>query len=325
MSLKDVVKVLKENDNIILTGHKSPDPDAVGSTMALNLALKSLGKKTLVLFEELPDKCVNLPFVEEIHNINETNLDDLEFDVFVSLDCGSLDRINSKVYKALYKKAKITVNIDHHISNDNFGNYNLVEVDSSSTSEIVGKIVEELDCFNKDILSHLYAGIIFDTGGFKHSTTSAYTHKIAMKVHEYNVDFNEIYNTIMGNHSIEKMKITKEAFDKIEIDHEYKIITTFITKEDLLKVNATSNDLDDIVSYLINTKNMEVAIFAYEKENGICKASLRSREVDVNKIASNFGGGGHLRASGCRGYGKAEKFLKKVVEKAKEEIDNEKL
>ncbi len=305
--------VIKTSETIVLTGHSNPDGDAIGSTMALALALKKMGKNPIVLFESFSEKFNIIPNTENIFNGDATIIVP---DLFITLDCGDLDRLNEEAY-LVYKKSTITANIDHHVSNMGFADYNIVDVKASSTSEIVFTIIENMVEVDKDIVSCVYAGIVYDTAGFRHINTSGYTHKIANKAHELGIGFNEIYNSIIGQHSITEIEIFKKALSHINIDLENKIISTYITQKDIEEAGSTSKELGSIVSYLISTDNMDVALFAYEKEDAV-KVSLRSKGVDVNKVAANFGGGGHVRAAGCKLKTDIHSSIKIVTEKIKE-------
>lgn len=314
MSILLAKQTILQADTIVLTAHTTPDGDAIGSLYGLYLALEKIGKNPTIVLEEYADRFKEIMPQELVLHDNFQNIIP---EVFISLDCGDKDRMNNE-HLQLFYNAKTTVNIDHHISNDFFADINIVDVNMSSASEVVFDLITELCELDAQIMSPIYAGIVFDSGGFKYDKTSSNTHKIASIAHDVGIDFNKIYSDIVSNHTLTEMAIFGRALSYAKFDFENKIIYSYITKKDMQELNSNKDELGSVVSYLLNTEGFLLSIFAYERDNDITKISMRSKKLDVNLLASNFGGGGHKLASGCTIKGDIHEALELVLNKAKE-------
>ncbi len=187
----DIFQMIKSHENIIIVTHTSPDGDAVAAATALSLGLKILGVSTTILTEKIEDKYEIIPYQNlNVVDIEDGTFKDLKCDLFISVDCGATDRFTEVI--ELYNNAKNTINIDHHVSNNYYANLNYVDVKSSSTSQIIFKFLEELNVLSKDICTAIYAGIVYDTGGFMHSCTTQETFNIASKILSYDIEHTEI-------------------------------------------------------------------------------------------------------------------------------------
>jgi len=285
-------QILSTYDNIVLGTHVNPDGDAVSSTFAFAQTLKIMGKNPIVLISKYSDKYCYIKGAEFIYN---GDYDNINPDVFIALDCGDKKRLGKS--QPVFDRAKITFNIDHHISNNNFADNNIVLANASSSSEVVFEVIKNFSIINTDIAEAIYTGIISDTGGFKHNSTTAETHNIVAQLLKYNINFSEIHRKVLYDHTIEQIKIFTKALNNLEIDN--KIAFTTITVQELKQCGADTTDLDGIVEYMLNIRGIEVSVFLYEKSDGSVKASLRSKNIDVNNIASKYGGGGHKAAAGA--------------------------
>ena len=284
---------------IAIAGHIRPDGDCVGSCTALYLYLEQLKQEfgfeqVDVYLEPFGNEFRILTGVKEIKHSYET---EECYDVFISLDCGSLDRLGNAI--KFYNTAKKTINIDHHISNVKFAGVNHVVDDASSTCEVLFTLMEE-NHITKEIAEALYVGIIHDTGVFKHSNTKEKTMNIAGKLLSKGIDaptlidesfYSKTYlqNQVLGRCLMESILVLKG-----------KVVFASIDRKMLDFYGASTSDLDGIIDQLRVTKGTEVAIFIYETDFHEFKVSMRSNgDVNVSKIAVYFGGGGHIKAAGC--------------------------
>jgi phosphoesterase RecJ-like protein len=232
-----------------------------------------------------------------VDEIKHTYESEVMYDVFISLDCGSLDRLGNAL--KFYNTAKKTINIDHHISNQSFGKVNHVVADASSTCEVLFTIMEE-DRITKEIAEALYVGIIHDTGVFKHSNTSEKTMNIAGKLISKGIDFSELIDESFYSKTYIQNQILGRCLMESILVLEGKVVFASINRRMLDFYEASSSDLDGIIDQLRVTKGTEVAIFVYETDFQEFKVSMRSNgEINVSKIAVYFGGGGHIKAAGC--------------------------
>ncbi|MDF2943755.1 MAG: hypothetical protein K0S01_2613 [Herbinix sp.] len=284
---------------IAIAGHIRPDGDCIGSCTALYLYLK-LNKEELeidkvdVYLEPFGNEFRILAGADEIMHTYES--EEL-YDIFISLDCGSLDRLGNAL--KFYNTAKKTINIDHHISNQSFGKVNHVVADASSTCEVLFTLMDE-KLITKEIAEALYVGIIHDTGVFKHSNTSEKTMNIAGKLISKGIDFSELIDeSFYSKTYIQNQILGRCLMESILVLHGRVVVGT-INRKMLDFYEASSSDLDGIIDQLRVTKGTEVAIFIYETDLQEYKVSMRSNgEVNVSKIAVYFGGGGHIKAAGC--------------------------
>ena len=306
-----VLKKIKDAKTIIISAHISPDGDSVSSSMALALSIEKLGKNPIIILEKYSKNYSFLKGHEFIYKGQD--FINLNPDLFFAMDCGSIERLGN--FKPIFEKSEVTVNIDHHISNNNFGKINFVNINASSTSEVVFEIIKDFDVLDKDIATAIYTGIIFDTFAFKHSSTTYRTHEIAACLLKYGIDSSFIHTNILYSHSFEKAKILSKAIENISFDN--KVCYSFLTKKNIIEeCKASYSDLEGVVGYLIDFENVDTAVFFYEKLDGTVKVSFRSKQLDVNKIANVFGGGGHKLASGatlnCSLEEAKDKILKEI-------------
>ncbi len=318
---KDLVsfkKSIEEADNIYLASHISPDGDSLGSLLGLGHALKKLDKDiNLVKVDDLPKSFAFLPGIGDIDNINDYS----NIDLFISLDCADQYRLGDKGIKA-YENAKKTVNIDHHISNTNYADLNLVDAKASSTCEIVYEILKLLGFeLDKDIANCLYTGISTDTGSFKFSNTSAKTHRIAAELIDLGVDLDRISIELYQNNSIESTGVFIDTVSSISFYEDNKIAVAKVNKEILNKNNAGWEDTEDIISFIRNISGVELACLLKEYDEKEIKISLRSKNyLDVSYICKQFSGGGHIRAAGCTIEASIEEAESLILKEARKHI-----
>ena len=287
--------ILEGVNTVALGGHVRPDGDCVGSSMGLYLYIKKNFPKIILdlYLEPIPDVFHLLTGTEHIQNdLTETK----SYDLFITLDCADVERLGFSL--PLFREAKKTFCIDHHVSNTGFADSNYIIWEASSTSELVYTLLEE-DLVDKDIAEWLYLGIVHDTGVFRFSSTSPETMEIVASLLRRGVRNDEIVEKTYFERTFIQTKITGKALMNSELILENRCIVSALSKEDMKEFGANTYDLDGIVNQLWLTKDVDVAIFLYELETGEYKVSLRSSDsVDVSKIASAFGGGGHKRAAG---------------------------
>ncbi len=308
----DIFQMIKSHENIVIVTHTSPDGDAVAAATALSLGLKTLGIKTTILTEKIEDKYDIIPYQNlNVVNIEEGTFNELKCDLFISVDCGATDRFTEVI--ELFNNAKNTINIDHHVSNNYYADINYVDIESSSTSQIMFKFLEEFNVLSKDICTAIYAGIIYDTGGFMHSCTSQETFNIASKLLSFDIQHTEIYKRIMYTRTLEQNRAISYVLGNMKL-LENGVCYLTIPYQEFKKCGIPTEAFDSSVNNLINTKGVTIAFTAFEKKQGITKISLRAQNTDVNKIASAFGGGGHVLASGCAIKVGAEDATKMILE-----------
>lgn len=322
MSLNKICASLKKYNNFLITVHTSPEGDALGSELGFYSLIKKLGKNgTIINEDKLPYGYDFLPGNKSIRLLNKGSKN-IDFDCFVVLDCADLKRTGD-VYR-LNKEKKPVLNIDHHISNRNFGDVNWVNPNASSCSEMIYKLFKKLRLpMDKDTALVLYTGIMTDTGSFRYSNTSSFTLKSASELLKFGINAAQVYRNTYENIPVSDLKLLLKLLQGIEFHCQGKVAGFQIRKE-LVKGNKPAIDLADLLlSFGRAIKGVEVVALFKENlgDNHEVRVNLRSQgNVDVNKIASFFGGGGHRSAAGCTLTGEIKKIMKKVIVKIQESL-----
>lgn len=295
----DIEKICKDAKRIGISGHVRPDGDCVGSCLGLSLYLKKIfpEKEVKVFLEKPPEIFSCIRGYKELEVLGKETPEEAFFDVYFALD-GRKDRLGAA--EALFERAKVTVNIDHHVSNaGGCGDYNYVVPEASSTSELVCDLVED-KMLDADIATALYIGIVHDTGVFRYSCTSPKTLRTAAKLIGLGIDFPRLIEETFFEKTYVQNQIMGRALLESMLFMDGKCIVSYIDRKTMDFYQVTSKDFEGIVSQIKLTKGTECAVFMYEISTMEYKVSLRSTEkVDVAKVAEMFGGGGHARAAGC--------------------------
>lgn len=280
---------------IAIGGHIRPDGDCVGSCMGLYCYLKEnySEKEVDVYLEKIPEKFAFLQGTEEIkHEIPVGEA----YDLFICLDCGDKERLGFSA--PLFESAAHTFCVDHHISNVSFAEENYIVPDASSTSELLGNLMDE-EKISKETAEALYLGIVHDTGVFQYSCTAPSTHRMAARLLEKGVDAPNLIRETFYERTYAQHQVLGRALLESILFLNGKCIATYIRRREMEFFGVEPSDLDGIVSHLRDTKGVEVAVFMYEISPNCYKVSLRSNDlVNVSEIAGYFGGGGHKKAAG---------------------------
>ena len=302
--------LLAEISTVAISGHIKPDGDCVGSCLAVYNYIKTYYPKLQVdlYLDAIPNIFTFLSRTEEIKSDRSL---DTQYDLFISLDCGSLDRLGES--QKYFDSAYHTLNIDHHISNNFFGEYHYVVPEASSTSELVFNLLSK-ERITKEIAECIYTGIVHDTGVFQYSCTGRSTMEAAGFLMECGINYPKIVSETFFMKTFCQNKILGVALGKSRLHLNGSCISAIITKEDMNACDTVLKDLEGIVSQLRSTKGVETALFVYQTGENEYKVSCRSAEyVDVSAIAVKYGGGGHKRAAGLTMTGEPEKIVNQLV------------
>lgn len=312
----DAIKETVENaKNIVIFTHENPDGDAVGSALAFYRFVKDLGKDAEIIVPHFPKVYKYLPGFKEV----KLEPSKEKYDVAIALDCGDIKRLDDP--KETFLKAKTRINIDHHTSNGMFADLNYVDPIAPAASQIITKMFQYYEYkITKDVATCLITGIITDTGGFKYEGVTSETFMIASEFIELGVNISKIFKDALSSISMEKFKARKLAQDRLEFLEKGKIAYTYMTREDMEKLNVGTADLEGIVENGRDIEGVEVSIFLYETEKGF-KGSFRSNNyVNVADLCLLFNGGGHVRAAGCTLQYPLEECKARVLEATKKEL-----
>ncbi len=320
-SFRALLTLFQRHERFALSTHVNPDGDAIGSELALSIFLSKLGK-TVRLFntDPVPKKYQFLPHWENIENAQASV--NFRPDVFVILDASSRERIGPFLNSRLVAKHAV-VNIDHHITAETFGDYNIILPYVSSTSEIIYNFIKTTHiAIDEEIAVCLYTGLMFDTGCFRYSNATSETHRIAADLIEIG-DFapDEVYSNVFEHIPLGKIHLLNHTLRTLKLTDDDKIATIFITQSMLDETKTTLDDVEGFVNQIQAIETVDVAICVCELPDGNSKVSLRSQgQVDVAALASEFNGGGHERASGCRINRPYNDSIRMLVESAKNYI-----
>ncbi len=321
MEKLNLIEECRDAESIVISGHIRPDGDCIGSCMAMYRYLtKAFPGKDIKVCLEKPSEIFDC--IADIDKV-DSSFDVPAPDVFIALDCEE-SRLDEKAQE-LFKNAKRTMNIDHHISNERgCGDLNCVEPGLSSTAELVYELIDK-SYMDVELAKAIYIGIVHDTGIFKYSSTTPRTLRIAAELIEYGFDFPAIIDKTFYEKTYLQNQLMGRALLESIMFMGGRCIVSSISQKTLAFYNATPADLDGIVNQLRIIKGVECAIFMYEIGNQEYKVSLRScNYIDVSKIATFFGGGGHVRAAGCTLNGNFYDVINNIsaqIERQMKELD----
>lgn len=300
MDFKEIKEEIIKSKRIGLSFHTSPDGDAIGSTLALLNALRFLGKDSYIISRDVISD--NLSFLSLAEEIDGNTLEPRrDTDLVIVLDCGNVERISADLSNY---DGKI-INLDHHISNENYGSINYVDPSAAATAELSYLLIKELGINFLDksdekisIGNAIYTGLVTDTGSFRHSNVTKRSHEIASELIELGVDNSKIHSNLFDNKPFNKVKLMGCVLSNIELALNDKVAVLQIPKGMLEEFNLLHVDTSDIISIGLGIKGVEVSMLLKEVEEGV-KTSLRSKNsVDVRRVAEVYGGGGHVKAAG---------------------------
>lgn len=311
--MKDnIISELLKGDNIVLLCHENPDGDAIGSTLALYHALRKIGKDVDIVISDPP---LRFSFVEGYQDIKSCS--SKKYSIGIVLDTANKERVNNP-NDILCNIDKLIV-IDHHTSNTGYGNMNYV-LNSPACCQIVYDLIKMMNIEIDSLIGiPLVTGIITDTGGFANRDVTAETF-IVMSVLSKIVNISSVYKKVLGTVTKSAFELKKIAMDHLEFYKDGKIAFSYITYEEIEKVGARRDECSILVNIGREIEGVEVSIFVRVYEDSL-RVSLRSTNIDVNSIASTFGGGGHINAAGITTMMKFEDLKSKLIEKAGSKID----
>ncbi|MDD4956759.1 MAG: 30S ribosome-binding factor RbfA [Candidatus Omnitrophica bacterium] len=318
--MKAVVEAIKGVDNFLITAHINPEGDSVGSQLAMYHILKQLGKTAVMVNHDVvPD---NLRFLKGSGLITDSIPEGFVAQACIVLDCPVMERTG--VVESLLAEGLRIINIDHHVSNSMFGSVNWVAPEASSVGEMIYHLIAALGAeISEEVAEPIYTAIVTDTGRFNYDNTTSVTHAVAGELITRGVDPKRMYSQIFEKKSFEEIKVLGSALSTLKLEAGGAIAYMYITREMCEREGVSAVSTDEFINYPRSIKGVKVAIFF--KENGNHKnkinVSFRSAgDVNVNKIAAGFGGGGHPLASGCVFERSLEEAIDIVIKEVKKVV-----
>jgi phosphoesterase RecJ-like protein len=298
--INQIKQQLIANSSFVLTTHLSPDGDGLGGILALGLSLRKMGKDVdWFVVDPIPKFHAFLPAIheiksriEDISNFNERQI--------ISIDSSDLERVGGWI-NHINQESQAIFNIDHHISNTGYGDYQLIDPEAASVCELIYKLIIQLDVdLDEDIATCLLTGLVTDTGCFRFSNTTVSTLEMAANLINLGGRYREIIANVYETKSYQEVILLGKALNTLQIEQNGRLAWLSIDFITVSTLGMGDEQTEMIVNLARNIEGVELAILFKEFEVGTVKVSFRSKEsIDAAQLAFQFGGGGHPRASGC--------------------------
>lgn len=331
-TFEEFAAALVEGDKFAIFPHVDPDGDALGASVALALALSSIGKNVKILIDEAEDGSLDIKeellFIDgkkQFFTVYSSFVDEKTYGVM--MDCGEISRIAGRSNRdQVFKKCNKTFCLDHHASSTPLADFNVIIPETAATCQLVWQLFKALQKYglivDKAMAEAVYVGILTDTGGFRYSNTSAETHIIASEIFALGADHYAISKQVFESNPLRSMKLKFAAMGVANFSCGNRVAITYVDSKMLKSAGATLKDSDGIVEELRNIDSVEIACLCKEQADGSVKVSMRSKtSIDVSKIGMKFSGGGHKRAAGCtihKPIAEAVKMMKSELKAAVE-------
>lgn len=327
--VQEIKDLLSSPKRIAITTHQRPDGDAMGSSLGLFHYLTALGHKVKIVSPTpYAEYLAWMPGAKDIIvGPEDKDLAEWTFegaDAIFCLDFNALHRINEfekPVKDSMGKK----IMIDHHMDPQEFYDYQYWDDKASSTAEMIFRLMEELDhldYLSKDVATSLYTGIMTDTGSFRFTSTTPRVHRMVARMMETGINVNEIYDNIMSNSSVDRLKFIGHCLtERLKVVPELNTAYMMVPKEVFKTYNIKTGETEGLVNYALGIRNVKLGVLMTVQDN-IVKLSFRSRgQVNSAQLAGNFGGGGHFYASGGKSTGTLDETEKKFLALLEEHKD----
>ncbi|MBI2870566.1 MAG: bifunctional oligoribonuclease/PAP phosphatase NrnA [Candidatus Omnitrophica bacterium] len=317
--LDEICRLIRRSRSFAITSHIAPDGDGVGSMFSMAALLKGLGKKvTVVCDDAMPER---YRFLGKTW-VRTKDAGSLKPDCMITMECPVLTRVGHTI--KIFRRAKYTINIDHHPGNDEYATVNWVNVGAAATGEMIYELFKKMHYpLDQETARLIYISILTDTGSFRYANTTRRTHAIAGELIQYGVQPDRLMDEIYESNTYRGMRLLGRALSTLRRSPDKEIAWLAVTSRMLKESCAKSEDADGFVNFARNLRGTKVACFFLENNNGEVKVSLRSkRSIDVNQVAAAFGGGGHKAASGCQVKGRLAAVEKEVIAKIRMGLDD---
>ncbi|MCL2673777.1 MAG: bifunctional oligoribonuclease/PAP phosphatase NrnA [Defluviitaleaceae bacterium] len=307
-------EAINTSSTIAIAGHVNPDGDAIGACFALAAYLDGLGKNVAVLLESCDPKYDIIPGKQYLY---QGNYDKLTPDLFIALDASTPDRLGKA--EAVMHRAKTTAMFDHHMNNTIAADIRFVDPNAPSTTLMLYNHISKHTTIDTEIAAAIYAGLVYDTGGFRHSSTTPESLEVAAKLMRTGFNFTRVYAAILHEKSRDKTRLYAEAIARIAYA-EPGIAYTYITLEDKAKYEGEYPN--GVIDYLATIRGVSTAICATEQDDHV-RVSMRSSRANVGELAASLGGGGHKAAAGFSAKGDPLQIINDILPKLQTELKSQ--
>lgn len=306
-------EILRTHQSFVLLSHVRPDGDAIGSQIGLGFALKAAGKSVRLINEDgLPE---NLDFLPGSEAIETPPAEPLDIEIAIALDTATKPRLGDRALHAA-SKAKLWLNIDHHISNPAYGDINLIDSSSPATGQIVYELIRTLDLpLPAESRDAIYVAVSTDTGSFQYPSTTAKTYEMAADLIRRGLDVGDLNCKTYDNHPFRRVELMRALLNTLALTASGRVASWELRDDTRATLSLRPEDSEGLIDIIRAIRGVIVAVFFEELPDGKIRISMRSKDsrIDVCAIASEFGGGGHSLAAGIRMAGPIEDARRKVL------------
>jgi len=299
-TFEQIGEVLKNHQSFVLMSHVRPDGDAIGSQLALGFSLMAMGKSVRLINDDgLPD---NLTFLPGSEKIETPPAEPLDVEVAIALDTATKPRLGDASLHAA-SKAKIWINIDHHISNPKYGDLNLIDSTSPATGQILYELITALDMpIPEETRDSIYVAVSTDTGSFQYPSTTAKTYDLGAALIRRGLNVGEINSQTYDNHPYRRVELMRTLLNTLELSDDGLVANWQMLDRTRVDLDLRPEDSEGLIDIIRAIRGVLLAVFFEELPDGKIRVSMRSkdRRLDVCQIALQFGGGGHALAAGIR-------------------------
>jgi phosphoesterase RecJ-like protein len=309
--LPEICRIFREKDRFLIACHENPEGDAIGSELALALALRKMGKTATVLnADPVPENLLFLPGADTV----VFREDGAKYEVAVVVDCGSPER-TGRVGPEL-QKCPVMVNIDHHRTNGGQGGLALVDPDAAATGLLIHRVLTAMGAdIGLDVAVNIYVAILTDTGSFHYGNSSPESFVVAGEMVRLGVDPWAVAEQVYETQSAQRLRLLGRVLASLEISAGGKVASITTLQADLAEFRSGKDALEGFINYPRSIVGTEVAVSFREENGGVFRVSFRSKgRVDVSLVAARFGGGGHRNAAGCTVTGTLREVKRKIFE-----------
>ncbi len=308
-TIQQIIDVIRSNSSFLLTTHEGPDGDAVGSSLALASFLRSIGKDVTVHYQDpVPDLYIFLPGADSVL----PHIPERQFDVAFVLDIGERKRAGNEF--CAFSNVTTTINLDHHLSCENFGDYNLIDSQAAATGILVHRIATAFGYrFDRETALCIYVAVITDTGSFRYSNANREAFSVAGEMIECGINAWDVAEKLYENQPQKRLELLARCLPTLEIINDGLAASVTVTLDMYAATGADAELTDGFVNYPRSIRGVEVAIFFRQLEERKFKVGFRSKgKVNVATFSAAMGGGGHHNAAGCSVEGTLDEVKSKV-------------
>ncbi len=311
-SLDSLKNLILNNKRFALFSHLRPDGDAYGTSLGFALSLRAAGKEVALYNEDGLSPLFE--FLPQSQLISRPPTTPPSETILIAVDTATQDRLGPTF---LSWKTEVDLNLDHHISNSGYGKINWIDAESPASAQVLYEIILALKLpLTPEVAQCLYVGIMTDTGSFRYRQTTAKTLEIAAGLIRAGASPSELSQACYQSYPASRLLLQKEVLNTVQFDHHQQIAYFSLTPEMFQISGAHSDETEGLVESLQSVRSVEVAFVLEKIDEKTTRASLRSRgTIDVQKIASEFGGGGHTLAAGIRSRLPLAELKQKLLEK----------